>query len=535
MSTFNDFTNWLFPGDDIHTRNPSTVPGAAKEILEMVSCATGIDEKWLQKSARLVLDGLAGCGCLWYLHGANGTIENIIEERDWPNWMHDFVGAARIEMLERLSKKDPHVKWVGVGADYGAGKLEFGIQYDDGRPTKVRTEKIGKLLRKMGYIPEVIKEFETRQLEKWDWFISTHPFDVLTMSFNRPWTSCMRPGGVAELGPLTDMAAGSAVMFFTRPGADKPCGRLILRPVIGFEQMDPNMPFPAIASGKIIYGCGPDHIDKTALQTMLAEATGEHLKVVEIPICKLGKDGRMLTRFIYSDTDRNYCKQTDTQYEQAYFNLLERQWPESRLEIGDLPLKAKEAVALVGEFELDSAENLINTVREIANIWIGQGSGSRLEEIVSTLQALNHGNIPTSEDYKFISDECGFPYDEELIETVNNMFEERLYEILDEYLAKQKTYVFLIAEPEDYYSDPFQTMYDNEIHGHLVNSLDHIDRIIQEYIPANIDYDDIWRIVAVPEDFYPHEFVQYAKKEGLLLAEIKIPAGVYEWGASDFI
>ena len=441
--SFNDFADWLFPGDELpHRVRNAAIPGAAQDILEQVSCATDVPVAWLQKSARLVLDGLAGAQCLWYLHGLEGEIEAEVEVPTWaqltgynaqiPLWVRAYIEVPAVERdktLDRIEVDD--IDWAG-------GKITLTRYYLHPKYPKTTTQKLGKLLRriaKTSQSPErfagYIKEFETRDLPTWHWRISTHPFDVLTMSFNQPWTSCMRPGGVAELGPLTDMAAGSAIMFFYRSGADKACGRLVLRPCVGDGVW--------IASGKNIYGCGPDHVAAETLTTELAQASGYDIVVDEGPLCQWGNSSFALTRAIYSDTDRDYCRQGDVKYDSAYERLVNADWPPSLLDLGDLPLQAAEVRGLVkGTGSASGA--IVDAAREVAEGWLEAGAGL-IWDIAGLIVATEQGNIPSSDDEAYMESQYGV-YDSS--RELPGMIHERFEELLTERLATQDTFVYVL-------------------------------------------------------------------------------------------
>jgi len=160
---------------------------------------------------------LQSVGCLDFLHGKSGTVNNQAK----PGWVID---------LERFQN---------LKINYQEGKVVL----PDGC-----IMKFGKWLRKnkMGF---ELQEFEKRQQLRFIWRISTTPSDILGMSYDRVWTSCMRPDGEYKCGPLSDCQAGSAIILFFRPGADKPCGREILRPAVRDGK-------PVIIRGGTIYGNG---------------------------------------------------------------------------------------------------------------------------------------------------------------------------------------------------------------------------------------------------------------------------------------
>jgi hypothetical protein len=358
MPTFNEFTDWLFPGDELpRTANP-TVPTEVMPLLEEVQCKTGVPLEWLEKTSQLVINGLAGAQCLWFLHGAKGS---IVDQETLESGPPVNAGYEINEIMKKLSDKaDAKRQGLGYDVDWHEGYITiqtFDMAKSWEEPISTRRMKLGKWLRKQGASAEVIKSFETRQLPTWDWEISAHPYDVLTMSFRRPWTSCMRPpdpenykeAGEAQYGPLTDLAAGSAIMFFYRPGAGVPCGRMMLRPALGHYGDG-----PIIVSGHRVYGCGPGNVlTVPQLQPMLAPFLPASLAVTtqEPYLCSLGADGRALSRFIYSDTDNNFCRQTNEMYDEAYDALINAAWPEPQV-----PMEESWSITVEFQGEIDTGE-----------------------------------------------------------------------------------------------------------------------------------------------------------------------------------
>lgn len=332
MTTFNDFASRIFPGDDLGPlRNPLPEDPAVEIVLEEVSRCTKIPLDWLRKSAQAVLEGLAGLGCLWYLHGAEGTIDiGGPEAKDPPKEFNQEILNITKQAAFDKEQKAKHDIDVWYNIDWAEATIREGRHdWTEKKRLPERTMRLGKWLRKHGASDELIHQFEIRRLPLWEWRISTHPYDILTMSHERPWTSCMRPGEAYEYGPLTDMAAGSALMFFYRPGADVACGRLILRPVATQYALE-------IEQGGVVYGSGPKEIPDDLLTELLAEASGHRIQVMSSGICQSGHEGEALTRGIYSDTDNKECLQYKEEYEDAYENLGAVEWPPSKL-VDELP------------------------------------------------------------------------------------------------------------------------------------------------------------------------------------------------------
>lgn len=355
MTTFNDFHQWLFPGDPIsRSANPTDIPPEVRPLLNEIARCTHIKLGWLEKAAGLVVDGMAGLECLWYLHGLSGTIETEgLNRPESPNL------ADELESIRHRAMRDPQVHVV-VKWDAGVAEESYYDPKDamsqETPLRRVRKTKLGKWLKKYNASPELLHAFEVREMPVWGWEISCNPYDVLTMSHERPWTSCMRPGGEYEFGPLTDMAAGSAIMFFRRPGAGMPCGRRILRPAV-FESLR-----PFIADGGRTYGCGPQTLQAKQIQTILSEASGHDIPVRTAPICGNGLTGQMIIRHIYSDTDHRECGQSDENYTQAYANLASGYWPEPKLDMGAWRSLAEE---YKGKIEIEDDDEYGNAGADI--------------------------------------------------------------------------------------------------------------------------------------------------------------------------
>jgi hypothetical protein len=344
------FLEGLFPGDiermEVNPNEPleQLDEGALQLLRELADCS-GVPLEWLQDAAGLVLNGLAGAQCLWYLHGAEGTIKTCSSMPDWVKNVMFFARRAILQSKEESRRGIVCIHYLNDdwndSLDWNKGNFTLVKGYR--RKTISQTFKLGKWLER--YIEHLGPELPKSQADEWRrelkhrakhthmvWRVSADPVDVLTMSYQRPWTSCMRPGQAYQFGPLTDMAAGAAVLFFFQPGADKPCGRMILRPVV-------DVVFEAtIAAGYDIYGCGPKDLSEGLLEDMLADASGSRVPVKYLPICGLGRIGRAMTRNIYSDVDRDRgdfspeCKQATREYNEAYELLKSQPWPEPRLE-----------------------------------------------------------------------------------------------------------------------------------------------------------------------------------------------------------
>jgi hypothetical protein len=544
MTTFHDFTSWLFPGDPV--RNPSSrdldvawrrTPAEAKTILEQVACETGVRKEWLAESVGLVLRGLAGLRCLWFLHGARGEI--VAEGKGQPN------EPRLADELEQIRLRETHFDakanaTIHVTVDWLGGTATE-MLYGPRVPPKPRVTKLGKWLKKKGASPELLHAFETRDLPAWKWEISCHPFDVLTMSHQRPWTSCMRPGGVHELGPLTDMAAGTAVLFFRRPGAAQPCGRTLLRPV----DMDG---IPAVVGAEEIYGCGPEHLFEDALHDALSPFLGGVVFDGYAKLCGLGAAGHALTRYIYSDTDVAGCQQTDEAYEEAYKNLAAIDWPGPRLatkDLADIRVAAEAALPTVSD--APTRRMLADIAREITESYVQTGT---VHDIEQTYEAVVAGDIPTYEDLR----NSDLPEDISTMDDVQAMMLDRLKEMKRERLESIESEVIIIRKPEG--PDTKQTREDiryamdglrieilgkakiDRMSHRILSFINKACRIIltDSYYTVTED-DSIWLLVAVPLDDLGDDERGYGMERlksrinaaGVLLANFTLPAGVWDF------
>lgn len=346
MTNFREFTSWLFPYQEIYRENPPkyAIPEEIVDVLDQISADTGIPENWLYDTAGYVVDGLAGLKCLWYLHGAGGKIEIDVRLPEWVDLVVNFakmsLTEAPPEHLRRLRNIwDSEINWKkGTVTFSGTFSPEkFGEEAVD----RQFTVKLGAWLEKYIQVNTALTRqdkgrwrSEMKQRAKSSqmiWRISAHPYDVLTMSFKRPWASCMRPGSGYEweYGILTDLAAGSAIMFFYEEGTDVPAGRLILRPALDKDGD------PCILSGRTVYGRGPSSLSPEQLDDMLESAGFGGIEVFEKNLCKLGREGKALSRQIYSDVGSVGCKQTEDAYDKAYEAMGEAGWPEAEFELSE--------------------------------------------------------------------------------------------------------------------------------------------------------------------------------------------------------
>jgi len=448
MDDFQDFAQWLFPDYDssLIARNPN-IPKKVYPLLKEVAECTNIELSWIERVAGLVIEGLAGLQCLWFLHGASGTItvsDAQIGQFGVPRGMggigmelHQLIRTHIAKTYERLlSRGRPVILDYGAQIEWDDGVLLERIRYagpDEKKKPKETRKRLGKWLQKQGASTKLQKAFKTRDLSTWEWKISASPYDILTMSHDRPWTSCMRPGGEYQYGPLTDMAAGSAIIFFYRPGAKKPCGRRILRPNIYKLREEWQ---GGILDGGRLYGCGPN-IEEIDIEKMIHR----ELPVARSPLCLEGRYGRALSRYIYSDVDHKECQQDDEEYEAAYQNLEQYDWPEPNLDFSRIRAVAESFKGLIEIDEIDEEEESF----DVPDI-----SSATHDHIIDTYEsvgifnALDDPAILADWISEYISDIQMWIIPDHIFDDVYESVRESLISYLIELVSNNKTMVFAV-------------------------------------------------------------------------------------------
>lgn len=258
-------------------------------IINICVHTLNIGSSWAEKYAKELAWGLDSVGCLGFLHGKKGVSRG---GEDCPPWMLWTWEAWCVDRGIKIPYDQVSVEWSN-------GTISWP---ENGR---TRQMKLGKWLRKAKAGEKKIKKFETRLMSEWHWQISADPWDILTMSHNRAWTSCMRPDGAYENGLFSDMRGGSAILFWFRPGASQPCGREILRPAV--DNNGKNL----IIRGGTLYGSGPQVGDEE-----LSSICGVEVCAVELERLT------SLCRDVYCDSTRRGCYQTDEELVAAEERLL---------------------------------------------------------------------------------------------------------------------------------------------------------------------------------------------------------------------
>lgn len=316
------FLQHVFPQPLPGYPNPDLSP-EVQAILAQLAKLTSLPLSYLEGAASLAIQGIAGLPCLWHLHGKTGTLEVKTSFVRVPQWLRDEWDYWAIGYVERRGL----LKLTRVSLDWVNGHIMWnevapgGIQ----RPRDVR---IGKWIGDLEVDEETKalykKAYDERALlhHTWNWAVSAHPVDILTMSWGRSWKSCASPGGEAALAPFTDLAAGSALLFFYLPGNERPSGRLILRPYLD------DAGNPGICIAPKVKGMGPwslNATDEPAVQQLLG---GGDVR----SICERGRAKRALTRYIHDDYGGgSICKQSDAAYAEAYARLGNVKWPRPKL------------------------------------------------------------------------------------------------------------------------------------------------------------------------------------------------------------
>ena len=148
--------------------------------------------------------------------------------------------------------------------------------------------------------------------------VTADPGEVLRMSCGKDklgkdlaWSSCMSPGGEASYGPITDVLAGHAVMYFYKKTDSKyntPTGRNILR-----ASISDGAPIIIISPSTKGNGASPDEIEqeiKNNFPDIESEIGGE------------GPDRPMIADGIYDDAAGGPVSQSPVEMEEAYKELV---------------------------------------------------------------------------------------------------------------------------------------------------------------------------------------------------------------------
>jgi hypothetical protein len=341
----------------------------------------------------------------------------------------------------------------------------------------------------------------------------------------------MRPGGAAELGPLTDMAAGSAILFLSRPGAGKPCGRTVIRPATTKDYT------PHLVFTNDVYGDGPSSV---LACTDLISTISKGIEHDFDSLCTRGSEGLALSRKIYDDNTREYCVQGDYQYEEAYSRLSETAWP-AAVDVGldDLRDAALFALSMDGVEDF-KGRSRAEVAREVAEAWVAV-DGPYVRSIESTLHAVKEGDVPTSEDYDYVTGEVGLPNDTNYddMQWLPDMMIDRLEEMLEERLDEVPTTVIVLAEPAD---ETDRLDINDALNYFSDNNVIHVTGLIEDAPPeigglkTIIAYKDAWCFIAIPKDdlgddgdYAYTDIVRKAKRIGILKQEIIIPRGYFNW------
>jgi hypothetical protein len=251
------------------------------------SQATGIETQWLCDRAERVLSALDNYGCLGFLNNIDGVWQGTFSSH--PVWFEEM--ACQYERRSLFEKEGKKFLTLSNCLDPNCGSMSFSEWWTEGF-VSIRTEryeltpeepilleskfsrqKLGKWLQSEKASESQLHEFETRSLNDWVYKVSSAPEDVFTMSYRRPWTSCMQPGHAYEDGPLAVAEAGGAMIWWFRPGAIVPCGRQWMLPVVVDGE-------PKIHVALQVYGSGPEYLDLAAWQDEMEKKVGH-----KIPTC----------------------------------------------------------------------------------------------------------------------------------------------------------------------------------------------------------------------------------------------------------
>jgi hypothetical protein len=295
-----------------------------------------------------------------------------------PQAMAEFLQKIRPRWINRSS-----YSWLPEGYDisvpgFFAAEL---LTFAPAEPTKgyktlrskVARTRGGKALQELlkfyggkkgdhPYLESEIREFETRQVD-FMWRISAAPLDIATMSYDRAWVSCTRPGHAGERTPIYDILAGSAVLFWYRGGGE-PCGREILRPAVSRDNYEKLQ--PVIVRSGSTKGSGGELSDEE-LQETIQKQTGFFAYVVT---GGLGDFDYAVRRGIQDDFDRVCVEQSDKRLHEAldaivtaFGPMILAAWKAGKLQYLLPPESAEQLAAEVGQQE-DEDERLARRLRE---------------------------------------------------------------------------------------------------------------------------------------------------------------------------
>lgn len=583
MKGFETFYETIFPGDSPVLVNPVTQESSVSELIEEVADVTGVDQDWLEAATGAVVHGLAGAQCLWFLHGAQGE---IVEDPDneGPEWyrfptdIENWYRETKINAEKEQKLGMVRFEIINTPELWRRGKIGVQKVYAE-RKDVYQELKLGRVLnairawRQKLYENQGISSFAYQQAQRqyksrmldldqrkmgkgWEWYVSAHPFDVLTMSFDRSWTSCMRPpgkdrdAGEAQFGPLTDMAAGSAVFFIRAKGSMQPCGRVILRPAIGYLDK------PTVLFGGKKYGCGPDDFANVDFVEELLEPFLQGVELQEEPLEWFASRGQAMGRNIWDDVGHGEVSQSKENYESAYRALQKANWPEPSLDIGELgtvaqnyvddydvcdvgrvPRKAEEVLGDLGIIDwiegvsFDEAAEMYKRART---------DGGIMALDVSYRQRIYDESNIDSEDYSALED---------FVSEAGYAIESALAERIMELLYKGKTYMMALPfdpdeQPLGSYKERKWQEADGDVwEGAAAKDPEHISKDLRDAdAPVEMDVravmaegdpamsDEDWSKVEVfiisPEDV--HDDTSYVFEDEAV-GLVELPPGEYNW------
>lgn len=201
-----------------------------------------------------------------------GAKESLKKARTYLSFLNGRKGTVSAEARDNMSDLE-ELLWNLTGESYG-------VRWDEGfvawqQNGKDRTMKLGKLLNKLikktkddsaaaRALSWWAQKFETREME-FNYEIRTDLMSVLNMSTNQVWRSCTAIDGMNSFCAVNEARSGTAVMYFYRGKAHRPCGRVLIRPIC-----DKGLR-PQLQLLRVVYGSGPEVTEiKKELERLVA-------------------------------------------------------------------------------------------------------------------------------------------------------------------------------------------------------------------------------------------------------------------------
>jgi len=304
----------------------------------------------------------------------------------------------------------------------------------------------------------VLDKTSLAKAAKFRYRITADPGDVLRMSCGNDklgnpitWGSCMSPGGAASGGPITDVLAGSAAMFFYKSDDEKfntPIGRNILRPAT--DEWD-----PIIVVSPITYGNG-------ALPQRILEEIKEKFPDIHSEISGPTIRPAMISNGIYDDKSHSHIEQSSDELEDARRSLVdvfgkaglikEDKFQDTKELAGKESVNAED---LIRRTEYFLTRGMYDSARDLFTGEKGDAARDAFEKlIIEATDVYYKDEVKESYDlsdmsYNTVFDNYSRQYSEQIGSYIfqTKELKDKLYKIIDDYAEeeedepKEKTYI----------------------------------------------------------------------------------------------